>query len=511
MTGHVFIVRGDLTKLACDAWLLPGGMPGRPGRTWRGKVGDDPAEPVPTAFGTPGNRIVEWTPLAPGDPTPFMTDVGGSHGTPIRWYLDAVEEFFARVSRELDGIEVRGGRARPLVAVPLVGTGQGGKRRQSGAVAQDLLPCLYEQAERTGLDVALVMYEGAAYTAAQAERARTESDAFSALAPDLAEAGRRLAKRAARGELVLFLGAGVSMSAGLPSWGGLIAEIARERCGIGESERGALAELSYLDQAMVLEARLDGDDLGQIVADALRDKSRHYGLTHALLAGLPVDEVITTNYDELFEMATAAASRSVAVLPYQRVAREGGRWLLKMHGCVNHPEDIVLTRDHYIEYKNRREALAGIVQALLITRHMLFVGFSLNDDNFHQIIRAVKRALVRDPKDERPFGTSLVVAGNPVAEEMWQRDLRLLSMDAGGTSIPEASRRLDMMLDRIGAGAASVSSHLFDPRYDDVLADPERRLRKLLEQLGDRADDDIRGTAAWAEIEAALVRLGWRG
>lgn len=23
MAGHVFIVRGDLTRLACDAWLLP--------------------------------------------------------------------------------------------------------------------------------------------------------------------------------------------------------------------------------------------------------------------------------------------------------------------------------------------------------------------------------------------------------------------------------------------------------------------------------------------------------
>jgi hypothetical protein len=29
---------------------------------------------------------------------------------------------------------------------------------------------------------------------------------------------------------------------------------------------------------------------------------------------------------------------------------------------------------------SRRAALAGIVQALLVTRHMLFVGFSLRDD-----------------------------------------------------------------------------------------------------------------------------------
>ncbi len=23
MSGHVFIVRGDITRIACDAWLLP--------------------------------------------------------------------------------------------------------------------------------------------------------------------------------------------------------------------------------------------------------------------------------------------------------------------------------------------------------------------------------------------------------------------------------------------------------------------------------------------------------
>ena len=37
-----------------------------------------------------------------------------------------------------------------------------------------------------------------------------------------------------------------------------------------------------------------------------------------------------------------------------------------------------------MRYASRRSALRGIVQSLLITRHMLFAGFSLNDDNFHR-------------------------------------------------------------------------------------------------------------------------------
>ena len=30
---------------------------------------------------------------------------------------------------------------------------------------------------------------------------------------------------------------------------------------------------------------------------------------------------------------------------------------------------------------------------MLITKHMLFVGFSLNDDNFHRIMDAVRGAI----------------------------------------------------------------------------------------------------------------------
>ena len=89
--------------------------------------------------------------------------------------------------------------------------------------------------------------------------------------------------------------------------------------------------------------------------------------------------------------------KDIAVLPYMdagAASASGDPWLLKMHGCVTHPEDIVLTRyfnydwnamghciyinmmwrEDYIRYHERRQALAGIVQAFLITKHMLFIG-----------------------------------------------------------------------------------------------------------------------------------------
>jgi len=72
----------------------------------------------------------------------------------------------------------------------------------------------------------------------------------------------------------------------------------------------------------------------------------------------------------------------VSVIPHKPLTSERGAvaergWLLKLHGCVTRPEEIVLSRDDYMAYDSSRSALAGIVQAMMLTKHMLFVGFSL--------------------------------------------------------------------------------------------------------------------------------------
>src|SRR3989442_1582129 len=80
------------------------------------------------------------------------------------------------------------------------------------------------------------------------------------------------------------------------------------------------------------------------------------------------------SYDQLYEAAVETADRECAVLPYEPV-RSQARWLLKLHGSLDHPEDIVLTRNDYLGLAERAGALFGILQAMLMTRHMLFVGY----------------------------------------------------------------------------------------------------------------------------------------
>jgi hypothetical protein len=397
------------------------------------------------------------------------------------------------------GRQARNGRVLPLLALPVVGSGMAGGARQAGDIVRRLLPELYRFADAHPTDIALVMQDPAQYAAAQAVRSETMSDgAWSTLDDRLCAKADDLADRAFRQELMLFLGAGVSQSAGLPSWNGLLEKLA----GADLINDADFRNLGALDQARVVQRRLPPDGhLGKAVADLVR--SDHYSLAHGLLAALPVLEVVTTNYDTLFEAASEAIARPVDVLPYQLT---GGsrRWLLKLHGCVSRPEDIVLTREDYLRYDAGRAALAGLVQGLLITRHMLFVGFSLGDDNFHRIADAVRRAVQREP-----FGTSLSVAGNRLLQEVWAKDLDWVELG----DLPGSARLLEIFLDRLAARTVATADHLFDPRYEATLSESEIQLREELSKLASflaGVPGPLRRGAAWVEVERLLNRLRCR-
>jgi hypothetical protein len=505
MGGHLFVIHGDITRLACDAWLVPGDVRGI-GPAWRTCVA---AHQPPEGFDPDkhARRVWRWAPKTEGDPIPYHC-VLGSRGKTVEWYVEGARQFLARVNADFAPPETpRHRRARPLVALPLVGTGSGGAKKRTGAVAEALLTMLYEQVPRLSVDVALVLNEALPFAACQEVRRRRFADrAWRALGDHRAEA-TALGKRARRGGLVLFIGAGVSVSAGLPLWSELLLQLAEGV--IEDAERPAFMDLDLLDQAAVLDRRLrEDDDGGATLRRRIGERMRaaHYGLSHGLLAGLPVGQVVTTNYDTLFEAASTAAQQPPAVLPYETVSAPHQRWLLKLHGSVDADEDdIVLSRSDYQAYQDRRQALRGIVQTMLITRHMLFVGFSLKDPNFQGIVHAVRKATGR----EAAFGTALLLGSNPLQADLWP-DLKCLELGAADEGIAESARRQEIFLDQLAAEAVDNSRHLLDEHYATLLDTREKGLKARLNRFIAGVPRQERTGEAWRAVARTLERLGWR-
>lgn len=521
--SHLFITRGNLAHLACDAWLLSTGPEVYVAHSWQTSLNEEEWRLAEDAHGGARGRLDGSSRVMPLAPSPgmartraWLTNVGGTPASPPEWYVDGVLEFLDTVEEWLTHQPAAvNGRERPLVCVDAVGTGYGGMAGAKGPVVRALIERLADEAKVRPFDIALVAFDDRMLAAAQQIRAEvSDSSAWLELPPYVRKAARRLAKHASEGELVLFLGAGVSAGAGLPTWHELLRGLAAD-AGFASSDQSALGSMPAVDQAHVLAARLQDRGLRIGEAVARRVKTAKYSLAHSLLATLPVGEVATTNYDRLFEDASKDAGHELSVLPYEPSAGRQ-RWLLKMHGCVDHPEDIVLTRSDYLRYAERRAALAGIVQALLITRHMLFVGFSLSDDNFHRIADEVRRALepgikdAQDTRERRAFGTSLILGPDPFLEELWRPEIECVAVGDGADDahLTASARQLDIFLDYLCALTTERTAHLMDPTFDDVLSAGERELRDQLGQLPMSLSDEARATAAWRSIEGVLERFG---
>jgi hypothetical protein len=442
----------------------------------------------------------------------------------VSWYADGAAEFLDAAANDIvnSGDPPLFGRARSLLALPIVGTGKGGAAARAGEVVQELLPRLRDFAARTypggrEFDVALVCFDAASHAAAQAERVR-QVDWPTDLTGALKAEAERLANHALRGDLALFLGAGVSMAAGLPSWSGLLDQLALQ-AGMSRDERTALAELrNALDQATIVERRLKerGEKIGQAVA-ALLGSHRYYALAHALLAALPVREAITTNYDQLFELAWKRQEPDdLSILP-GAIKPDARRWLLKMHGCLSDPDRVVLTRSSYTRYDEQLPALSGMVQAFLVTRHVLFVGFSLTDDNFHRIVDAVRR-LRGERRPAGHFGTTLSLGAGGLAELLWEHDVRRVRMSDSPESMPrfpaaEAARRLEVFLDYLVSRTRDAGHLLVGERFDRLLSPGECRLRdalvRFVEDVNGTDAAAVRETVAWPLVERMLRELGF--
>ena len=110
MTGHVFVVHGDLSNLACDAWLVSGNAH-RPSKRWFRYLEQHLKAFDPNAhYDYDGHTAILQPRISRR--VPVLTDLGGVEGTPVSWYLERAEKFVERASREVHARKPAESRAR---------------------------------------------------------------------------------------------------------------------------------------------------------------------------------------------------------------------------------------------------------------------------------------------------------------------------------------------------------------------------------------------------------------
>ena len=512
-SGHLFVVRGRIGEIVADAVVVSTDRPFNVVSHWNTALG---LSPTATDGEIRAFKPAEW-----------LEDGWGRSAvdTPVPvWFLDVWDSrqrpgpVLQRLARLLeaaaDATDAEVMRHRPLILLPVIGTNLGGFGENRGEMIAGLLERCSSFVETHLVDVAIVVADRAAFGALQNHRRSNPERYFSACIDPVA--AERLGSEARSGSLALFVGAGASLPAGLPSWKDLISKLA-ERAGLESAPGTDFDRLNPLDQAELLQIRLSGG-LSAAIKQIIGSPSS-VALSHVLLAGLECQNAVTTNYDDLYERAVRQIDRRVVVVLPDQVPNGSDRWLLKMHGTLDNEESIVLTRSHFVGYDAASAPSGAVLQALLLTKHLLIVGTSMTDDNVLRLIHEVaafrqqheksSAAETTDDLEQSPrhrFGTIVDVSANSARQILHEQRFHWLSMR--GASIEERGRALEIFLDVVSAYASTDSSWLLDPRFDALLEPDQKEWAAAIRQAAGQmpADDDAPG--AWRHLRSTLSSFG---
>jgi hypothetical protein len=522
MGGHLFVLRGDLTKLHCSAVLIPCDSEWRVvKKNWAGilpkdSLGDEdkngwaPFKRRGTGRFTDAVKTkARWVRLVvTADDNSFTVNRNGEYDSPrdtARWVAAGVVEAIADWSSRSRRMPT--GRVKPLIGLPLVGTGDGGFLTTRGVLIEALLPQLRRAAREHDVDIALVLKDQRDHAAVQALRTEYWSD-FRDEEPRLAarvDEADRLGCEAAKGHLSLFLGSGVSVPLGVPDWKTLLEEACDRKIHDFDPEKAP-------DIAQKIERDFTRESLNQAIRKSVTVST--VAPAHLLLAALSVRQTVTTNYDTAYERAlkTTVGPGNFRVLTAQ-LARQPEPWVLKLHGCVSDLESIVITSDDYEKLRRDRGALQAIVESLMLTSHIMFVGFSMGDPTFVHAAGKVQdvRKIARQ---KRPTSVGTVLALDERAVAI-HPDFKVVPM-LDHEDPREAARLLEIFLDRVAWRATTMgpasSTYLLDPSYRGLFpkAGPTSKLRARLEDLVEEFGpaDPIWEESGWRQIAELLSQLG---
>jgi len=107
----------------------------------------------------------------------------------------------------------------------------------------------------------------------------------------------------------------------------------------------------------------------------------------------PIRDIVTTNWDPYFEEVCAALP--IVVPDDYAFWNLPSRKVFKIHGSISNVGSIVATTKDYERcYRRLRSGIIGSsLQHLLATKSVVFVGYSLRDEDFQRIYRSLQRQL----------------------------------------------------------------------------------------------------------------------
>lgn len=201
---------------------------------------------------------------------------------------------------------------------------------------------------------------------------------------------KKIKEASKNNKLVVFVGAGVSANSGVPTWGELVKEMAKD---LGEFNLEKSQDLYLKIPQYYFNERGEKEYFEKLNEFFLNQNYKTNAL-HKEILKLEPTHFITTNYDTLLEEAAIEAGSFYHTvkqdydLPYNNL----NKTIIKMHGDFTN-RNIVLKEDDYLSYSANFTLIENYIKSLIATNTVVFIGYSVNDPNFNLIFQWVKSIL----------------------------------------------------------------------------------------------------------------------
>ena len=206
--------------------------------------------------------------------------------------------------------------------------------------------------------------------------------------------------------VVPFIGAGVSVAGGFPTWKDHLRKQGKTAGMDPAAIEAHLAKGEYEAVIETIEATRGAETFAQEIRDAFSKTGKLEDIT-LRITELFKDTLITTNYDRLLEQAfDTGPGEEIQVINSTNAMGSPDPTkiaIIKLHGDVRSPASCILGKRQYDQaYGETSLDLARPIPKLLqyyyTNSSLLFVGCSLNNDRTIQVFQAVK-------EDRRTKGT----------------------------------------------------------------------------------------------------------
>lgn len=192
-------------------------------------------------------------------------------------------------------------------------------------------------------------------------------------------------------DVTLFVGSGCSIASKAPSAKDLSEKI-WTMLEPDYQENDIKSSLQEVSEALVVQEGGNRTKLNRVLIDFFSNLSP--SSFHQLILRIPhIHTIITTNYDSLIETAYTFDYFQVIASDSELTTADSRKiHLLKIHGDTKHLEDIVITKTDYRHFLEspKNSLLWSQITAEFTSKHIVFVGYSADDQNILNLIEHIK-------------------------------------------------------------------------------------------------------------------------